>query len=44
MSAVVLLPAWGRVDSGLYQSQSAGAAVYPATVEPPLDTLGGKAS
>ena len=43
-SAVALLPAWGRVNSGLYRSQSAGASVYPATIEPPLDTLGGKAS
>ena len=44
MSAVALLPAWGRVNSGLYRSQGIGASVYPATVEPPLDTLGGKAS
>ena len=40
----MLLPALGRVDSGLYRSQSAGASVYPATVEPLLYTWGGKAS
>ena len=44
MSVVVLLPAWGIVDSGLYRSQGTGASVYLATVEPPLDMLGGKAS
>ena len=44
MSVVALLPAWGRVNNGLYRSQSAGVSVYPATVEPPLDTLGGEAS
>ena len=44
ISAVALLPVWGRVNCGLYRSQSAGASVYPATVEPPLDTLGGEAS
>ena len=42
--AVALLPVWGRVNSGLYRSQSAGASVYPATAEPPLDMLGGEAS
>ena len=44
MSAVVFLPAWGRVNSGLYRSQSTGASVYPAAAELPLDTLDGKAS
>ena len=44
ISAVALLPAWGRVNSGLYRSQGTGASVYLATVEPPLDTLGGEAS
>ena len=44
MSALALLPAWGRVDSGLHRSQGTGASVYLAIVEPPLDTLGGKAS
>ena len=45
ISEVALLPAWGRVNSGLYRSQSSGASVYPATVEPPpLDMLGGEAS
>ena len=33
-----------RVNSVLYRSQGVGASVYPATVKPPLDTLGGKAS
>ena len=44
MSDVALLPIWGQVNSGLYRSQDAGASVYPATVEPPLDTLDGEAS
>ena len=44
MSAVALLPAWGRVNSGLYKSQGAGASIYLATVEPLLDTLDGEAS
>ena len=44
MSAVALLPEWGKVDSGLYRSQGTGASVYLATVEPLLDTLGGEAS
>ena len=44
MSVVVLLPAWGRVNLSLYRLQSNGASIYPATVEPLLDSLGGKAS
>ena len=44
MSPVVLLPAWGGVDSGLHRSQGAGASVYLATVETPLDMLGGESS
>ena len=41
---MALLPAWGRVNSGLHRSQGAGASVYLATVEPPLDMLEGEAS
>ena len=44
ISVVVLLPAWGRVDSGLHRSQGASVSLYLTTVEPPLDTLGGEAS
>ena len=39
-----LSPTECKVNSGLYGSQKTGASVYPATVEPPLDTLGGEAS
>ena len=44
MSMVVFPPAWGRVSSGLHRSQGAGAYVYLATVEPPLDMLDREAS
>ena len=44
MLAVALLPAWGRVNSGLYRSQGSRSSVYLATVEPLLDMLDREAS